>query len=64
MKIDFNKLEDRIEAIPGGEGWWKDSSYDLYLSLARTMITKGFSEDEAVLLLSKAYWSVAGEFGE
>lgn len=56
-------LSEKIESIPGSEGWWKSSGKEDFLKMAQTLIAKGFSEEEAVSLLESAYHAVSGEFG-
>ena len=56
-------LAEKIESIPGDSGWWKSSSEGTYLSIAKSMIAKGFDEDESVELLTDAYYAAANCFG-
>lgn len=63
MGRSMENLSKRIETIPGEDGWWKSSSKDRYESLAKDLITKGFSEDEVIGILEEAYWAAANCYG-
>lgn len=56
-------LEEAIEAIPGEDGWWKSHAESTYLSTAKQLIERGFSEDEAADLLDSLYWAAADCYG-
>lgn len=57
------KLWDRIKQIHPEGGWDCPSPEKEYLELANLLITRGFSEDEAVQFLQRAY-DAAMETGE
>ena len=48
---DTRTLEQKVDAIPGGDGWYKSAARDEYLRSAEALIRLGMSEDEAVLFL-------------
>lgn len=52
-----------IAAIPGENGWWSSSGHVTFTEIADKLLSKGFTTDEALELLEKAYGAVAGEFG-
>jgi len=56
-------LENRIDDIPYGGGWWKSAGRDMFLELAREMMRKGLTEEDAIGILTSAYCTVAAEFG-
>lgn len=44
--------------------WWNQSSRDTFIELYDKLISKGWSEDEAVELLTEAYNATAAEYGD
>ncbi len=57
-------LEEKINLIPGKDGWWKSGSFEGYVHLAKKLITKfNVPEDEADFLLDSAYVSAKACFG-
>jgi hypothetical protein len=56
------KLKKRINEIPGGE-WWHPHNGVTYLDLAKALMSRGFTENEAVEFLETAYGAAADEFG-
>lgn len=55
-------LKERITELPGDE-WWKSHSEDVYFEAAESLVAHGFSEDEAVELLSGLYFAAADCYG-
>lgn len=56
-------LKEQIIAIAGEDGFWKSSSEDTFLDAGELLISKGFSEDEVVELLSELYYATAACYG-
>ena len=56
-------LEKRIKKIPRDE-WWSSSSEQTFLFAAHGLIKKGFSEDEAINLLTSLYFAVSNCYGD
>ncbi len=56
-------LEEDIAAIAGEDGWWKSGSEAHYLSAAKELVEKGYTEGEAVDFVEGLYWSAAECFG-
>lgn len=56
-------VEAAIDAIPGGEGWWRTMNYEIFVKLANTLVSRGIASEEAVDILTAAYQAVADEFG-
>jgi hypothetical protein len=54
---------ERIRKIPGPDGFWKSSSEDEYVRAGFLLTKKGFTEDEAVELLSELYYAAANCYG-
>mgnify|MGYP001604298744 CR=1 FL=1 len=62
---DQGLLRARINDIPhGNDGWWHDDTGDALERLARDLMAKGLSEDDAVDVLSSAFHAAANEFGQ
>lgn len=59
------KIEERIdEEIRGGKDeWWRRHSRKEYIKMAKELVKRGFTEEEAVNFLHKAFWAAASEFG-
>lgn len=59
------ELLTKIKNIPeGNEGFWKHSTEDTFVSVAKTLLNKGFTEEETLVTLDSLYWAVASEFGD
>lgn len=56
-------LREAVDRLAGEAGWLDDSNRDTFCDLARRLLLRGFSVDEALALLSEAYHAVAREFG-
>lgn len=56
-------LEQAIAAIPGDDGWWSSGSEKVYVSMAKELMGKGFTQKEAVEFLTHAYVCAARCFG-
>ena len=52
----MSALKEEIE-------FWQSSCEDDYEEVLKDLIDHGYTEDEAVALLSKLYHTTAGEFG-
>lgn len=59
----MSDLEKRIIEIPSDGEWWRKGNFDAFVALAKELIAKGFTEDEAVRFLDDCYSTVANEFG-
>ena len=60
-------FEELILSIPNnedGDGFYKTETDDKFLGFAETLTDKGFSEDEAIELLTDIYYAVANEYGD
>lgn len=57
-------LEEKIKAIPGEDGWWKQSAFDGFLEVANRLIKHGIEEKEVVLMLEYLYWQTASCYGD
>jgi len=57
-------LEEKIQAIPGKDGWWKESAYDGFLQVAQRLIKHGIDEEETVLILEYLYLQTASCYGD
>lgn len=56
-------LRDRLESI-GYEGSWdKRAGLEAFIGMADQLMDAGFTEDEAVEFLDRAYGVVSAEFG-
>ena len=57
-------LEEKVDKMRGGKDeWWRKAGRAAYQSLAKKLVEKGLTEDEAIAILRNAFWSAAGEFG-
>lgn len=57
-------MREKIDLIPGDDGWWHTSNGETFHRLAVQLVRDGrFTEDEAVDLLTAAYFAVRDEFG-
>jgi len=59
-KKEFYSL---IDEIPGGDGWWKNSTGEAYKKAGDTLVEKGFTYDEVIDLLSDLFDATSEEFG-
>lgn len=57
-----SELQELINAIPGEEGWWKTDGADTFVDIASQLIERGFTQTDAVDLLTSAYGAVSNEF--
>lgn len=57
------EMRQAIHDIPG-DGWWKSSGEDVFNGLADQLLTRGFTWQEAVNVLSEAYAAVADQYGD
>lgn len=57
-------LDEKVDAIPGDDGWWKTSTGIAFRGRAHELVRRGFSEDEAIELLSDLYEAVSEEYGQ
>lgn len=56
-------LQERIDKIPGEQGFWKSATHAAYHSAATQLSAVVMSEDAIVELLNRLYWSTAEEYG-
>lgn len=56
-------MEKEIKKIPGDDGWWKTAAEEYFNETAKKMVDNGFSEQEALDILSNIYWHVADCYG-
>lgn len=54
---------ERIRAIPGEDGFWKDASEKTFIRAAFEMSAKGMNDDDVEDILEDLYRAVAEEFG-
>lgn len=54
----------KIDKIPGDDGWWKNSTGDVYRDAATELVVKGFTQNEALELLEELFHAAAGEYGD
>ena len=57
------ELRDRIETIPGPDGWHKSRSEIIYVDQANKLLSAGLSEDDVFQLLDTLYWAAANCYG-
>jgi hypothetical protein len=55
-------LNERIERIPH-DGWWHDHNCETFQDLGARLVAKGLTEDEALNILSTAFFAASDEFG-
>lgn len=60
---DTRTLEQKVDAIPGGDGWYKSAAREEYLRSAEALIRLGMSEDDTVLFLDDLYAAAKSCFG-
>lgn len=58
-----SELGVAIKNISGGE-WWKSEGEEVFTDLAKVLIDKGFTQEEAVDFLSSAFSAVSAEYGD
>lgn len=56
-------LDAKVDEIPGKDGWWKQRTGATFRALARELVDRGYTEDEALELLGDLYEATAEEFG-
>lgn len=59
---ELTELTELINAIPGEEGWWKSDGADTFADIAAQLVERGFTQTDAVDLLTSAYQAVSGEY--
>ena len=59
----MTELERLMDQIPDDGEWWVSDSGDEFIWAAERMLSKGFTLDETIELLTKLYHAVAAEFG-
>lgn len=57
------KIDDKLKAIPDSGEFWKASTLEGMKKLYKILIDKGFSDDEAIEFLDRAFHLVSGEYG-
>ncbi len=57
-------LAERITAIPGDGGWWCKNSEEVFLSAAKALVFRGFTEEESVVFLTRLINAVRDEYGD
>ena len=57
-------MKQQIKQIPGGDGWWKESSEDTFNKVAQDLVSHGFSPEQAIEILSDLYWATASCYGD
>lgn len=58
-----NELDLLINAIPGDDGWWHTSGAETFADITAQLMDRGFTQTDAVDLLTSAFGAVANEFG-
>ena len=61
VRMISDDLVNRINEIPGEDGWFHDS--DTYMELAELMKEKSLEEDFIIEILDRAYWAAANQYG-
>lgn len=56
------EMRQLIRAIPGPGGYWRADTELAYASTAEELLDAGFSEDQALAILSGLYSASAAEF--
>ena len=56
-------VKQRIDAIPGKEGYWKSSTRDAFNRFAQRLLSLNMTEDEVVDFLTGIYRAVSQEYG-
>lgn len=57
----MNELHEKIEEIPGDEGFWKGA--EAYHRWGEILYEKGFHTETIIQILSDLYWAAASEYG-
>ena len=57
-----NELKEKIESIPGTEGFWHSSTLFEFMKSANFLRKKGISEEEIYELLSNIYQFSSNDF--
>lgn len=58
------ELRDKINSIPGSDGWWKRSSRDDFEYTAKAMLCLGMTPAAIYDHLHRLYYAVADCYGE
>lgn len=58
-----NDLIEKIDAIPNEGEWWKAGTRGTFISVAKKLLSKGFTEEEALDILEDMYSAVSQEYG-
>jgi hypothetical protein len=62
INLDRILIRD-IDAIPGPDGWWKQSTRDTFRAAGLKLLERGLSISEIVKLLESLYQATSDEFG-
>lgn len=57
-------FEQKINSIPLPHEWWKTEDRQDFINQGYLLMEKGFTEDEALQMLSILFKATCGEFGE
>lgn len=57
-------LLERIDEMPGDDGWWKSSTGDVFRKAAKKLSKLGMPDDEIVDFLEGIRGAVAEEYGD
>ena len=57
------EFEDKIRELAQDGIWWSDDNFDKFLFVGKKLLEKGFTEDEAIVLLQTLYSAIMDEFG-
>ena len=57
------RMYERIEEIPGVEGWWNSSSHEIFDGVGAKLLEHGFTEDDVIDILDRLYYAAGLEFG-
>lgn len=57
------ELIQKIKQLPRDGEWWKNSGEKTFIELATSLLNHGYTDNEVVEFLSKAYTAVSDEFG-
>ena len=58
------EMISELNDIPSDGEWWTSDAQSTYRSLAKELVGYGLKPEQAVGVLSAAYWAAASEFGE
>jgi hypothetical protein len=56
-------LRAAVIGIPGPDGYWKARAEQEYLAAAKTLVERGFTDEQAASLLEGLYWAAAECYG-